>query len=175
RRAKVVQVAQAVPQFLAGFPPRPCFDQLFQLGLVLAARRRSQKTGILREIVPSHQMRELRPDLITDVGYPKREETIRHWNRLVADIDAGEIFVHRADHETEHRLLHRHHDLLPLSGPLAGVERCENAYAHAYTRSLVADAQSLLARGSAVPPLRVGPSGHAVVGLGCVAIVRIGP
>src|SRR5262245_55906248 len=50
RRAKIVELTQSVPQFLAGFPPRPCFDQLFQLGLVLATRRRSQKTGILDEI-----------------------------------------------------------------------------------------------------------------------------
>src|SRR5262245_49173595 len=50
--AKIVQFAQAVPQFLAGFLPRPRLDHLFQIGLVLAARGRSHKTGILHEIVP---------------------------------------------------------------------------------------------------------------------------
>src|SRR5262245_31881139 len=111
--------------------------------MVLAARGPSHKTRILHKIVPLLQMRELRPNLIGDLGDAKREETIGYWNRQVADVDTGEIFVHRADHETKHRLLHGHHDLLPLSGALAGVERCENAYAHAYARSLVADAQSL--------------------------------
>src|SRR5499433_2178939 len=142
---------------------------------MLAARCRSPKTGILHEIVPLHQMGELRPDLIADLGHAKREETIGHRDRQIADVNAGEIFVHRADHKSKHCLLHRHHDLLPLAGALAGVERCKNAYTHAYTRSLVADAQSLLAWGSAVSPLRVGPPGHAVVGLGRVAIVCIGP
>src|SRR5215468_7143428 len=142
---------------------------------MLAARCRSHKTGILHEIVPLHQIRELRPDLIADLGDAKREKTISHRDRQVADIDAGEILMHRADHEPKHRLLHRHHDLLSFSGALPGVERCKNAYTHAYARGLIADAQSLLARGSAVSPLRVGPPGHAVVGLGRVAIVCIGP
>src|SRR5215475_5637913 len=142
---------------------------------MLAARCRSHKTGILYEIVPLHQMRELRPDLIADLGDAKREKTIGHRDWQVANVNAGEIFVHRADHESKHRLLHRYHDLLSFSGALAGVQCCKNAYTHAYTRGLIADAQSLLAGGSAVPPLRVGPSGHAVFGLGCVAIVCIGP
>src|SRR5215510_15083359 len=141
---------------------------------MLAARCRSHKTGILHEIIPLHQTRKLRPDLIADLGDAKREETIGHRNRQIADVNAGEIFVHRADHESKHSLLHRHHDLLPLAGALAGVQRRKNAYTHAYTRGLVADAQSLLAWSSAVSPLRVGPPGHTVVRLGRVAVVRIG-
>src|SRR5262249_46386332 len=136
---------------------------------------RSHETRISHEIVPLHQMRELRPDLIADLGDAKREETIGHRDRQVADIDAGEILMHRADHEPKHRLLHRHHDLLSFSSALPGGDPSKNAYPHASAGGLIPDAQSLLARGSAVSPLRVGPSGHAVVGLGCVAVVRVGP
>ena len=108
-------------------------------------------------------------------GMRKREIAVRRRHRIVADFDADEVLVKFADHETQQRFLHRHDDFLSFAGALAGVQRGENAAYHADAGGFVANADRFGARRSVVAPARVGPTGHAVVGMRRAAVVFVRP
>src|SRR5262245_59743417 len=69
--------------------------------------------------------------------------------------------MHRADHKSQYRLLHRDLDLLAFTGPLPSPERGHDAERHAHAGGFVADAEGFGARAAAVAPGCHGPSGHA--------------
>src|SRR5688572_30568133 len=84
RGAKVFQIAERLPYFLARSMPRPSFDALLQFRPMLPARGLSRKTGIFDEIALTDRMCKLRPDGIAHLGNAQREVTVGHLNRSVA-------------------------------------------------------------------------------------------
>src|SRR5262245_9878079 len=174
RRTKVIEISQAIPDFLASLAAGPGFDYLFQFGAVLAPRGRCRKARILKQVAPPDQFCRLSPNRIIHVRHAQGEIAVGHFHGAVADLVAGEMFVHGAGHKTKDGFLHGNFDLLALAGALARVERRQDPDRDAHTRGFVTNAQRLGAGGTVVFPRAMEPSGDAIVARRRIAVASVG-
>src|SRR5690349_17997005 len=169
--AEVIELAQAVPNFLASFGPRPASDDFLELGSMLPPRRRGGKAGIFTELIAADQRSGFCPDRIVHFRHAQREVAVSDLHGAIADAVAGEMLVQRARHKTEDGLLHRDFDFLAFAGLRTRIKRRENPQRDAYTGGFVTDAKSLSSECAVIFPCAMGPAGDAVVARCCVAIV----